>query len=335
MVLVLFILSNSIAIILFNCYYIQSALFLYFVIELQWLTNVALLIISTNIFKGLLVYVFINNIISITLISSLLLSNNYLLLISLLGKLGFYPFIFLFVIFIYNCSFGFLLIELINKWLIFSALLICCSIQLYYYCFFLLFINYYCIINIIRSSNSFKHLLFISSLIMWIFNWFLINVNAVIISWLLYYNYLLVTIALLLFIHIKITINDGSLFVVNFSSIYSFNHNLMLVYLMLVFNLIPLLLFYVKIKILVLVCFNGMIGLVGLLLLVFSLIVYLLLLGLILVIYLFIIRHQHWTPASSYSWCVENNSNISKWTNNIISYRNWIITSWYRKTNWN
>ena len=72
-------------------------------------------IIGTAIFRGLLNYLIMNAILSIGLITSLLISNNLLLIISCYGKVGYYPFFLVLSMLFYNTSYLYIIFDLINK----------------------------------------------------------------------------------------------------------------------------------------------------------------------------------------------------------------------------
>ena len=62
-------------------------------------------IIGTAIFRGLLNYSILNAILSIGLITSILMSNSLLLIISCYGKVGYYPFFLVLSMLFYNTSY--------------------------------------------------------------------------------------------------------------------------------------------------------------------------------------------------------------------------------------
>ena len=72
-------------------------------------------IIGTAIFRGLLNYLIMNAILSIGSITSPLISNSLLLIISCYGKVGYYPFFTIIYLLFYNTSYLFILFDVINK----------------------------------------------------------------------------------------------------------------------------------------------------------------------------------------------------------------------------
>ena len=78
-------------------------------------------IIGTAIFRGSLNYLIMNAILSIGLVTSLLMSNSLLLIISCYGKVGYYPFFSVLSMLFYNTSYLYIIFDLINKWAYFSS----------------------------------------------------------------------------------------------------------------------------------------------------------------------------------------------------------------------
>ena len=72
-------------------------------------------IIGTAIFRGLLNYLIMNAILSIGSITSLLMLNSLLLIISCYGKVGYYPFFSVLSMLFYNTSYLYIIFDLINK----------------------------------------------------------------------------------------------------------------------------------------------------------------------------------------------------------------------------
>ena len=60
-------------------------------------------------------YIILNAILSIGSITSLLMSNSLLSIISCYGKVGYYPFFLVLSMLFYNTSYLFILFDLINK----------------------------------------------------------------------------------------------------------------------------------------------------------------------------------------------------------------------------
>ena len=72
-------------------------------------------IIGTAIFRGLINYLIMNAILSIGSITSLLMSNSLLSIISCYGKVGYYPFFSVLSMLFYNTSYLYIIFDLINK----------------------------------------------------------------------------------------------------------------------------------------------------------------------------------------------------------------------------
>ena len=72
-------------------------------------------IIGTAIFRGLLNYLIMNAILSIGSITSLLMSNSLLSIISCYGKVGYYFFFSVLSMLFYNTSYLYIIFDLINK----------------------------------------------------------------------------------------------------------------------------------------------------------------------------------------------------------------------------
>ena len=72
-------------------------------------------IIGTAIFRGLLNYLIMNAILSIGSITSPLILNSLLLIISCYGKVGYYFFFSVLSMLFYNTSYLYIIFDLINK----------------------------------------------------------------------------------------------------------------------------------------------------------------------------------------------------------------------------
>jgi hypothetical protein len=72
-------------------------------------------IIGTAIFRGSLNYLTIHYPISIGLIIGILMSNSLSLIISLYGKVGYYPFLILLPMSFHNPNYLYIIFDLINK----------------------------------------------------------------------------------------------------------------------------------------------------------------------------------------------------------------------------
>jgi len=151
-------------------------------------------IIGTAIFRGSLNYIIINAILSIGSISAILMSNSLLLIISCYGKVGYYPFFSLLSMLFYNTSYLFILFDLINKLAYFSSFTLILNVSIFFRCseYWLVLINLMIIISSIRLISSIKHIIFISSYLLFIFIYLLILLNNYLFSYLLllFYIYL-------------------------------------------------------------------------------------------------------------------------------------------------
>jgi len=151
-------------------------------------------IIGTAIFRGSLNYIIINAILSIGLISAILMSNSLLLIISCYGKVGYYPFFLVLSMLFYNTSYLFILFDLINKLAYFSSFTLILNVSIFFRCseYWLVLINLMIIISSIRLISSIKHIIFISSYLLFIFIYLLILLNNYLFSYLflLFYIYL-------------------------------------------------------------------------------------------------------------------------------------------------
>lgn len=151
-------------------------------------------IISTAIFRGSLNYIIINAILSIGSISSIYMSNSLLLIISCYGKVGYYPFFSVLSMLFYNTSYLFILFDLINKRAYFSSFTLILNVSIFFRCseYWLVLINLMIIISSVRLISSIKHIIFISSYLLFIFIYLLILLNNYLFSYLflLFYIYL-------------------------------------------------------------------------------------------------------------------------------------------------
>ena len=151
-------------------------------------------IIGTTIFRGSLNYLIMNAILSIGSIIGIVMSNSLLLIISCYGKVGYYPFFLILSMLFYNTSYLFILFDLINKWAYFSSLILVLNVSIFFRCseYWLVLINLMIIISSIRIISSIKHIIFISSYLLFIFIYILILLNNYLFSYLylLFYIYL-------------------------------------------------------------------------------------------------------------------------------------------------
>ena len=150
--------------------------------------------IGTAMFRGLLNYLIMNAILSIGSITGLSMSNSLLLIISCYGKVGYYPFFSVLSMLFYNTSYLYIIFDLINKWAYFSSFTLILNVSIFYRCseYWLVLINLMIIISSIRLISSIKHIIFISSYLLFIFIYLLILLNNYLFSYLflLFYIYL-------------------------------------------------------------------------------------------------------------------------------------------------
>ena len=151
-------------------------------------------IIGTTIFRGSLNYLIMNAILSIGSIIGIVMSNSLLLIISCYGKVGYYPFFLILSMLFYNTSYLFILFDLINKLAYFSSFTLILNVSIFFRCseYWLVLINLMIIISSIRLISSIKHIIFISSYLLFIFIYLLILLNNYLFSYLLllFYIYL-------------------------------------------------------------------------------------------------------------------------------------------------
>jgi len=168
-------------------------------------------IIGTSIFRGSLNYLIMNAIPSIGLVAGLLMSNSLLLIITLYGKVGYYPFISVLAMLFYNTSYLFILIDLINKRAYYSSSNLILNVSIYFRCseYRLVSINLTIIIFSIRSIGSIKHIISISSNLLFILLYLLILLN----------NYISSTYILLFYIVLNSIILIKSNIVINYWTI--------------------------------------------------------------------------------------------------------------------
>ena len=135
-----------------------------------------------------------NAILSIGSLTSILMSNSLLLIISCYGKVGYYPFFLVLSMLFYNTSYLFILFDLINKWAYYSSFTLILNVSIFFRCseYWLVLINLVIIISSIRLISSIKHIIFISSYLLFIFIYLLILLNNYLFSYLflLFYIYL-------------------------------------------------------------------------------------------------------------------------------------------------
>ena len=178
---------------LFMIYMILSLWTIYFWLELQWIVLSIFFIIGTALFRGSWHYFIMNAIISIGSIIGILMSDSLLFIISCYGKIGYYPFFLVLSLFYYNSSYLFIWFDLINKRAYFSTLLLILNSSIFFHCeeLWLVCINLMIIISFIRLITSIKHIILISSYLLFIYLYLLILIIDYSFSYLflLYYIY--------------------------------------------------------------------------------------------------------------------------------------------------
>lgn len=136
-------------------------------------------IIGTSISRGFFNYLIMNAIITIGLIIGILFVNSLLLIMSCYGKVGYYPFHILFTILFLNSSYLFILLDLINKWAYFSSFIVIINMFIYLRCveYILILIQLLLIIYFIKIISSIKHIILISSYLLFILIYILLLFN--------------------------------------------------------------------------------------------------------------------------------------------------------------
>ena len=286
---------------LFIIYFTLSLWTLYYSLELQWMLLAIFFIIGTSIFRGLLNYLIINAILSIGLIIGILMSNSLLLIISCYGKVGYYPFFLVLSMLFYNTSYLFILFDLINKWAYFSSFILILNISIFFRCseYWLVLINLMIVIYFIRLISSIKHIIFISSYLLFIFIYLLILLNNYLFSYLflLFYIYLTKIILIkcnFLYVHWIIPLLNSLniyylfyLYIINLISSHCFIFlSSLILYLLflIIFSFIPFLLFFSKFFFIILILYQFM-SLLLIILIFISFIYYLLFIYLLVIIY--------------------------------------------------
>lgn len=152
-----------------------------------------LFIIGISIYRGMLNYLTINAILSIGLIIGILMCNSLLLIFNCYGKVGYYPFFLYYFILLINSSFFYLLLDLLNKIAYINSFIVILDFNSYSRSseYVLVLINIFIVFFFIRIINSIKHIILISSYLLFIFIYILILIN----------NYLFGIILLLLYIY--------------------------------------------------------------------------------------------------------------------------------------
>ena len=181
------------SIILLMIYMILSLWTVYFWLELQWIVLSIFFIIGTALFRGSWHYLIMNAIISIGSLLGILYYDSLLSIISCYGKIGYYPFFLVLSLFYYNSSYLFIWFDLINKRAYFSSFILIINSSIYFRCeeFWLVCINLMIIISFICLISSIKHIILISSYLLFIYLYLLILIIDYSFSYLflLYYIY--------------------------------------------------------------------------------------------------------------------------------------------------
>jgi len=120
---------------------------------------------SIEYYYWLFNYRLFNGFINIFFIIGLIIINGLFFIISLFGKLGFFPFLLALVSIISCCSYLFSLFDLINKFVYFGSFLVIFNLSFFFNNYFLLFLNLFIILFGIKFIPSIKIITLVSSLI--------------------------------------------------------------------------------------------------------------------------------------------------------------------------
>ena len=173
-------------------YMILSLWTIYFWLELQWIILSIFFIIGTALFRGSWHYLIMNAIISIGSLLGILYYDSLLSIISCYGKIGYYPFFLVLSLFYYNSSYLFIWFDLINKRAYFSSFILILNVYIFIRCeeFFLVCINLMILISFIRLISSIKHIILISSYLLFIYLYLLILIINYSFSYLFLFYYI-------------------------------------------------------------------------------------------------------------------------------------------------
>lgn len=140
---------------------------------------VVLFIIGISIYRGMLNYLTINAIISIGLIIGILMSNSLSSIFNRHGKIGYYPFLLYYFILSHNSSIFHLLFDLPNKIIYLNSSIIILGFNLYSRSseYVLVLINIFIVIFFIQLFNLIKHIILISSCLLFIFIYIFLVIN--------------------------------------------------------------------------------------------------------------------------------------------------------------
>ena len=135
-----------------------------------------------------------NAILSIGSLSGIIMSNSLLLMIVCYGKVGYYPFFLVLSMLWFNSSYLFILLDLINKWAYYSSFIIILNLSIFFRCseYWLVLINLLIIISSIRHIISIKQLVFLSSMILFIYLYLLLLLNNYLFSCLFLLSYVII-----------------------------------------------------------------------------------------------------------------------------------------------
>ena len=120
------------------------------------------------------------------------MSNSSTLIISCYGKVGYYPFFSVLSMIYYSISYLFILFDVINKQVYLSSFTLILNESVFFRCseYRLILINLVIIISSIRSISPIKHIIFISSYLLFIFIYLLVLLNNIILSYLYLFFYI-------------------------------------------------------------------------------------------------------------------------------------------------
>lgn len=185
---------------------VSSLFSFYFYFELQWIIISYLFIIGNSLYRGLISYFIINSIISIWLLIAIISSNSFLFILSLYSKLGYFPFILIYLVIINSSSFIFIFIDIIFKWCYINALINWNNINISNLITdsLLLIINLFFITLITWFLFSIKHILFISSLFLILLILILLLINNEFYCFIYYITYIIFNYSLINIISIAL-----------------------------------------------------------------------------------------------------------------------------------
>jgi len=191
--------------ILLFLFFTSSLWLFYFGLELQWMLLFLFFILGSSVWRGLLNYWFYNAILNILFSLGLILVNKLFFCFSFFGKLGFYPFFIILVSIISCCSYFFVFVDLMNKFVYFGGALIIWNLLMFYFfnINFILFLYLFLIVFGIKFIPSIKIILLVSSLINFLFIIILISLSDLLFSFIYLSFYFMIMLILIFFLIIS------------------------------------------------------------------------------------------------------------------------------------